>query len=138
MKIENNFFKERVPLLNKAMDTYSLRMETAAKNIANINSVDYKPERVAFEELFSQQLAISGSKTDNKHISIGAEPNPNPEILARSTPSGEEYNSGENDINLDREMADIAETQIRFQFASQGISKYFRQLGGAITGTSNF
>ena len=43
MKIENKLFKERIPLLNTAMNTYSLRIGVAAKNIANVNTLYYKP-----------------------------------------------------------------------------------------------
>ena len=138
MKIENFLFKERLPLMNKALDTYSLRMTTAAKNISNANTVGYKPNKVEFEKLFQDQMAITGTKTNEKHISMGYNPNPSGELMNRKIPISEAVISGENDINIDKEMAEVAQNQVRFQFVSQSMSKYFKQLNAAITGNTNY
>ena len=138
MKIDDFLFKERIHLMNKALDAYSLRMTTTAKNIANVNTVGYKPQRVKFEELFQDQMALSGTKTDVKHIPAGHNPDPKGELMDRKIPTAETLQSGENDINIDKEMAEIAQTQIRFQFASSSVSKYFKQLTAAITGNASF
>jgi flagellar basal-body rod protein FlgB len=138
MKIENFLFKEKLPLMNKALDTYSLRMTTAAKNIANVNTVGYKPQKVEFEKLFQEQMALTGAKTDEKHIPVGPNPDPSGELIDRKIPIPEAVMSGENDVNVDKEMAEVAQTQIRFQFVSQSMSKHFKQLNAAITGNSNY
>jgi len=138
MKIDNFLFKDRIPLMNKALDTYSLRMTTAAKNLANVNTVGYKPQRVKFEELFQNQMVLTGTKIDEKHIPIGPNPEPNGELINCKIPTAEIMQSGENDINIDKEMAEVAQTQIRFQFVSQSMSKHFKQLTAAITGNTNY
>jgi len=139
MRVDDFIFKEKIPLLNKALDAYALRTTTAAKNIANINTVGYKPQKVKFEELFNDQvIALQGSKTSDKHIPTGKNTDPIAEKGEKDIPTAEILNSGENDVNIDKEMADIAQTQIKFQFASQSMSKYFKQLGAAITGNTNF
>ncbi len=138
MKLGDHLFKEQIPLMSKALDAYSMRISTSAKNIANINTTDYKPERVKFEELFKQQLALTGSKTDDRHLQIGRNPKPNGEKAAQNIPDAEKYISGENDVNLDNEMAELAKTQIRFQFASQSTNKQFRKISAAITGVGNY
>ena len=138
MKVDNFLFKGRIPLMNRALDTYSLRMTTSAKNIANINTVGYKPQRVKFEELFSEQMTLNGTKTNEKHIPLGPNPEPTGELKDRVIPKPEAVMSGENDINIDKEMAEVAQTQIRFQFVSQSMSKHFKHLSAAITGNSNY
>lgn len=139
MNINNLLFKEKVPLLNSALDAYAKRMTVSAKNVANVNTVGYKPEKVKFEELFNEQVvALQGNKTEDRHIPIGFNPNPKGEVTDIEVPASEIMQSGDNDFNLDKEMATIAETQIRFQFASQSLQKHFKQLGAAITGNSNF
>ena len=138
MKIDDFLFKNRMPLMNKALDAYSLRMTTAAKNLANINTVGYKPQRVKFEELFNNQMALTGNKTNDKHIPVGPNPSPNGELIDRKIPTAEVLQAGENDINIDKEMAEVAQTQIRFQFVSQSASKYFKQLSAVITGNTNY
>lgn len=139
MKIDNLLFKERVPLMNKALDAYSKRMTTSAKNIANVNTVGYKPERVKFEELFNEQVvSLQGTTTNSKHIPAGANPNPDAELKEREVGESEVMQSGSNDFNVDKEMAELAQTQIRFQFVSQSMSRHFKQLSAAITGNTNF
>ncbi|MDR0926936.1 MAG: flagellar basal body rod protein FlgB [Ignavibacteria bacterium] len=139
MKVENLLFKEKIPLMNKALDAYSLRMTTSARNIANVNTVGYKPERVKFEELFNEQLStLQGSTSNTHHIPLGKNTDPKGELQTREVPSAEVMQSGENDLNIDKEMAEIAQTQIRFQFVSQTMNKHFKQLGASITGNSNY
>ena len=139
MKINDYLFKERLPLMSKSLDAYSMRVSTIAKNIANINTTDYKTERVKFEELFNQQLALTGAKTNDRHLQMGRNPDPSAEKTTNTDiPDAERYISGENDVNLDNEMAELAKTQIRFQFVSQATNKHFRQLGAAITGIANY
>jgi flagellar basal-body rod protein FlgB len=139
MKVDSFLFKDRVPLMNRALDAYATRMTTSAKNIANVNTVAYKPEKVRFEELFQEQVvSIQGASTSDKHIPAGRNPNPNAELADRKIPGPEIMQSGENDVNIDKEMAEIAQTQIRFQFVSQSVGRHFKQLGAAITGNTNY
>jgi len=139
MKIDNFLFKDRVPLMNTALDVYAKRMTTSAKNIANVNTVGYKPEKVKFEELFQEQvISLQGATTSEKHIPAGKNPKPNAELADRKIPGPEIMQSGENDVNIDKEMAEIAQTQIRFQFVSQSIGKHFKQLGAVISGNTNY
>lgn len=139
MRVDNFLFKGRVPLLNKALDAYALRTTTSAKNIANINTVGYKPQKVKFEELFNDQIvSLKGASTSEQHIPTGRNDDPIGEKGDKDIPVAEIMNSGENDVNIDKEMAEIAQTQIKFQLASQSISRHFKQLGAAITGNTNF
>jgi flagellar basal-body rod protein FlgB len=44
------------------------------------------------------------------------------------------YNSGVNNVNIDKEMADMAENQIMFKFAARNISIYFKSMQDVIKG----
>lgn len=132
-------FKDRLPLLNRALDAYALRQRTIAKNIANATSVNYRPESVKFEELFHQpEVAASGSVTSEQHIPIGVKNRDDleAEIEPTPVPKPEIYFSGESHVNIDKEMADLAQNQIKFRFASRTIKNYFTTLQNAITGMS--
>jgi flagellar basal-body rod protein FlgB len=139
MKVDNLLFKGRIPLYNKALDSYAMRMTTSARNIANVNTVGYKPEAVKFEELFKEQVAsLQGATTNERHIPTSLDVNTVPQVNNQQIPVGEIMQSGENDVNLDKEMSILAQTQIRFQFVSSSASKHFKQLGAAITGNTNY
>ena len=138
MKLNDFLYKGRIPLMNQALDAYSLRMTTSAKNIANANTTGYKPERVKFEELFREQMAIQGTKTNDRHIPVGRLPEGDKELTERIVPVTELMKSGENNFDVDKEMAEVAETQIRYQFVSQTVSKHFKTLSAAITGNASY
>jgi flagellar basal-body rod protein FlgB len=132
-------FKNRLPLLNKGLDAYALRQSTTARNIANATTPNYVPEKVKFEELFNaEQISLSGSKTDEKHIPIGSQKGDDiePTVANSEIPSPEIYFEGDSHINIDKEMSIMAENQIRFKFASQMTKNYFAGLSSAIRGTS--
>ncbi len=130
-------FKERVPLMHKALDAYSLRMTTIAENISNANTVGYSPKRVAFEELFEQNISQVQNFFDikrNGRDKVQSDKIIEPVVVEEEIPESEKYISGQSHVNLDKEMAQLAETQIRFRFVSRLLRRYFASLNSAITG----
>ncbi len=139
MIVKSYMFKEKVPFLNKALDAYALRQRTISKNIANVSSTDYKPQNVKFEEYFDEQnTEIKGNTTISEHFKLGEDKTHEVKGNAeeRELPQAEVYFTGESHVNIDREMADLAENQIRFRFASRALKKYFEAINSSITGFS--
>lgn len=125
--------------MNSALDTYALRQQTIAKNIANINSPHYRPESVKFEEFFHQQEAVlAGNTTTDTHIPLGASNPPfaEGEKIPQEVPSPQVYFSGETHVNIDKEMSSLAQNQIRYRFVSQMVNRYFSGMQSAIQGQS--
>ena len=137
MQYNDYLFNTKLPLMNRALDAYALRLKTIGKNIANMDSPQYRPEKVAFEEYFQEaEIVLSGAKSDFQHIPLGkpAEGSVAGEAVAQDIPTPQIFFSGETHTNIDREMSSLAETQIRFRFASDMVAKYFRGLNQSITG----
>jgi flagellar basal-body rod protein FlgB len=137
MQYQDYLFNQRLPLMNKALDAYALRSKTIAKNIANINSPHYRPENVKFEEYFQEQdVVVTGTQDDSKHIPLGKPETDVVEsnVVPQDIPEPQVYFSGATHVDIDREMASLAETQIRFRFASQMVKNYFTGLNSSITG----
>ncbi|MGQ9819212.1 MAG: flagellar basal body rod protein FlgB [Candidatus Kapaibacteriales bacterium] len=134
MSIKFLLFKDRLPLMNKALDAYSRRMSAIAENIANVNTIGYNPKEVKFEEFFNKEkINIKLSNTDDRHIQPVEEARLS--TVESNIPIGEEQRSGTNAVNIDKEMAKAAETQIRFRFVARLVRRYFSGLNSAITGT---
>jgi flagellar basal-body rod protein FlgB len=130
-------FKQKLPLLNRSLDAYSLRQKVIAKNIANATTPDYSPEKVKFEEYFNEaEVSARGVLSDTKHIPIGKKDPGEVEANAAEAeiPAAETYFSGESHVNIDKEMASLAQNQIRYRFASQMVKGYFQGLQTSITG----
>jgi flagellar basal-body rod protein FlgB len=138
MIFKQQLFKDRMPLMNRAMDAYSMRQAAIAKNIANATTEGYKPQKVKFEEFFrDEQSAMSkGIVAGENDIAIGSSPEEKfpIELAQREIPAGEEYFAGESHINIDREMSELAENQIRFRFVSRSMRAYLQGLQSAISG----
>jgi flagellar basal-body rod protein FlgB len=140
MKIRAWLFRERLPLLNRALDAYTLRQRVIAENIANATTPEYQPRRVRFEEFFQQyaDVVARGIRTDERHIPIGP-PDPAtvvPEDTPAALPRAEVYIGGESHVNVEREMSELAQNQIRFRFAARMVARYFQSLQTVIRGTS--
>ncbi len=141
MIFNDHIFKGKVPFLGNALNAYSMRNKAIAENIANVSTPGYSPKAVKFEELFSEDTPVAtGITTDSNHIPIGQETAgaANPEEVTEEFPLAEEYFSGENQVNIDKEMAALAENQIRFRFASRALKKYFAGMSNAILGQSRY
>ncbi len=130
-------FKTKLPLMNKALDTYALRQRTISKNIANATSPHYRPEEVKFEEYFTENnVTLEGQNNEERHIPLG-KMNANevePELADAEVPNPEVYFSGETHVNIDKEMSNLAQNQIRFRFASQMVKGYFTGISSSIRG----
>lgn len=138
MVFKNHLFKDRLPLMNRALDAYALRNQTTAKNVANVNSPHYRPENVKFEEFFqNQEVVIKGAKSDGNSIPLGKVDYVDVEGEKQNAPvpKPEVYFSGETHVNIDREMSKMAENQIRFRFGSLMVNKFFRGMSSSIFGT---
>ena len=133
-----------IPVLSKALDAYALRHKAIASNIANINTVGYKPKSVTFEDQLSGALRSGsqpGALTNERHIPIGARDpaGAQPEVVetrsAYASVNGP-LASGANDVDIDEEMAELAKNQIRFKFSARIIADTFKSIQTSIRGTT--
>lgn len=139
MEIRSWLFRERLPLLHRALGTYALRQRVIAENIAHATTPGYRPQRVRFEEFFQHQEGVvnRGLRTHSRHIPLGP-PDPASIQAERDIPpisEPERYAAGESHVNVDREMTELLETQLRFRLVARMVGRYFQALQTAIRGT---
>ncbi len=132
------FSKTRIPVLHKSLDAYSKRQKSIADNIANINTPGFRRSEVRFEEELKKTLdkeGIQGRRTHEKHMPIGRMDlkDLKPRYVLPDDPT---LRSGQNNVDIDQEMAELAKNQIRFQAASQLMAGQFNSLKSAIRGES--
>lgn len=139
--IENLLFdKTKIPLLHKALGVYAQRQQVIAGNIANIATQGYKRREVEFETHFNDALTLggvtplTGDTTQPMHMTInGSDPNELQTRVVEST-NTDSLASGINNVDIDREMTEIAQNQIRFKFASKFMASAFTGMRRAISG----
>jgi flagellar basal-body rod protein FlgB len=135
------FDTTKIPTLNKALDAYSLRQKTTAANIANVETVGYRSKAVTFQEELGS-ASESGSTlplatTDGNHLTSSTGDSAETAIVDAANEgliADDPYASGVNNVDIDHEMTDMADTQLRYKTAAHLMTGVFRDLQTSIKG----
>jgi flagellar basal-body rod protein FlgB len=141
-KVYEFFFRRMdgmIPL-RKGLDAYAMRQKAIASNIANSETPGYVAKKVSFEEELSKVLnKQSGGliRTSGDHIPVrgGLRAMDKVKALVEDAGVPENYN-GVNNVDIEKEMADLATNQIDFTAATKIMGIRFRMLKSAILGHS--
>ena len=120
--------------LENLISLTSVRQKVIARNISNINTEYYKREEVSFDECMNEGMNTAMKSTSGLHL--GGSPTGETKDINITVKKDETmtYNSGINNVNIDKEMSDMAENQIMFKFASRKINSYFKTMQEVIKG----
>ncbi len=113
-------------LLKKAVNVYDKQHKAIAQNVANSNTASYRRINTDFSIELQNAVEQGGVKVSReKHISHsnwgGNQLDKDP-----SNPEGE--------VDLAREMTDLSVNQIRHEFTTRALSRYYGGLSAAIIG----
>jgi flagellar basal-body rod protein FlgB len=109
--------------LRYALDGLSLRQQAISNNVANLNTPGYKASRVSFEQALQRQLQETGGPaltvTDSRHIG-GADSTDAQATVTQDTARSMRLDG--NNVDLDWEMAKLAETVVNYNAVSELVS----------------
>ena len=131
------FEQGRIPLLSKALDAYALRHKAVATNIANVGTPGYRAKAVPFEEELSSALGRTGMRgvtTNARHIPIRGSSVEDLRLAVTDRP-GTQQAPGLSNVDIDQEMAELAQNQIRYRFSARLIADAFRGIQKSIRGS---
>lgn len=127
----DKLFGGHYPLLKRALHACALRQEAIAHNLANVNTPGYRRVDVSFEEFLRAAQPSSLRTTHPRHFALSPSSarssSVQPDTNAPMRPDG-------NTVDIDYEMAQLAENTIRFQALSQMVSGRYQSLKLVITG----
>lgn len=111
---------DNLPIIQGSLNGLSARQKAIGENIANADTPGYKRLEVSFEgnlrKMMGQKAAESDDldlKTDSKrHFSLG--PNADKPLAELRKVTDESYRNDKNNVNIDLEMANLADTNIRY------------------------
>jgi flagellar basal-body rod protein FlgB len=116
------FMTPALYVLEKALDTEALRQRVIAHNIANVNTPGFKRYDVSFEEKLGQALGLEPGltlyRTNPYHLpsaSLDLTPEVNQDNSTTMRQDG-------NNVDIDREMVDLAQNSLNFNFAVQQLN----------------
>ncbi len=124
-----------IQVLQKLVSYSALRQKTISKNIANISTENYQREEIRFNDLFNEQVNANLKVTEAKHLSGNSETGTNDPEYVVVKDNSPELDSGTNNVNLEKEMADLAENSLMYKFAAKKLSSYFKTLQSVIKGS---
>lgn len=130
------FDNTRIPLLIKGLDAFALRHRAIASNVVNSETVGYQRRQVQFEEQLKLAIGNDGlTRKDLELIGSGGSISDKikPKIVVDSKIS--DINDL-NNVDIDREMADMAENHLQFNIASRLAKHNFEMLMLSLRGTS--
>jgi len=121
-------------VLRSALDGLALRQQAISSNVANLDTPGYKASRVSFEHLLQDQIQQRAQPqmyaTDEKHIDPGATGAP---VITRDESTS--MRADGNNVDLDWEMARLAETLINYNAVSELVSLKLAILRNVINST---
>ena len=127
------FNKTKVPVLNAVLDVTQLRQRVIANNIANVSTKGYRKQDVQFQEYLESYVrkpAVEGQTTNGRHMPI-PKPIAHPIVYEPETSLND---SGLNNVDIDREMADLAENHLFFNVGQRLMRGQFDGLKKSISG----
>jgi flagellar basal-body rod protein FlgB len=110
-----------------ALDALSMRQQSIAANLANVNTTGYRAGGVYFEEALRSAMRGAPDQPEETLQQLAE--------LRDSVRSGDFTRTAQNSgVELDLELAHMSETVLRYQALIQGLGKYGSLAHMAITG----
>lgn len=118
-------FDRTYDLLQRSMDIRTSRQRVLSSNIANSETPDFAPRDIPFEKIMERTIALQSEiglkRTHEKHLPGGF-------------PSAIDIEKSGETVNIDQEMAKLAENNLRFQADVQALIRKLEGLKYAIEG----
>ncbi|MBU0520345.1 flagellar basal body rod protein FlgB [bacterium] len=129
------FDRTKLPILAEGMDAQHLKQRAVASNIANVHTPGYERKVVDFE--VELQGAVNRhreqvTRTHPGHLSSNRTIQAKPVMR---TANDRIDSPGSEEIVIEREMANLAETQIKYEAEAKLAKQHFDILKMAIRGT---
>lgn len=121
---EDSLAYKTIMMAKRGLDVASLRNDVIANNIANVNTPGFKRQSVIFEESL-RKSRLSAKREHPKHIPFSYESDKPYRII---TENDTIYRNDGNNVDLDKEMADLAKNTIYYTAIATRLTRKFALL----------
>jgi flagellar basal-body rod protein FlgB len=128
---------DNLPALQGSLNGLAARQKALGENIANADTPNYKRLQVSFEGNLKKALGAKAAEADDlelktdsrRHFSLGPSADLDAGSFAEVTKVKDEtYRNDGNNVNIDLEMANLAETNIRYNTMAKLAKDHFEGL----------
>jgi len=116
------------------IDYLMVKNDVLSKNIANIGTKNYKREDVVFKNLMNENMNGALRTTNPKHFGSNGSAFVGGKNFQMVYEKDNDAVSGINNVDIDKEMTELAETTLLYRFASRKIGNYFKNIQSVIRG----
>jgi flagellar basal-body rod protein FlgB len=125
--VDSMLYDRSVTLMGKALSISTERNRLISNNIANVDTVGYKPTDLNFKETFARALSSSSdallTRTHESHFESG-----------ESSPGGTVYEKSDTaSVDIDQEMTRLAENNLRYRTDSEMLVRKLNLIRYSIT-----
>ncbi|MDR0137360.1 flagellar basal body rod protein FlgB [Metabacillus idriensis] len=126
-------FSETIHSLENAVNRSAVKQKVISQNIANVDTPNYKSKEITFKQSLDSEVSrLQATKTDQRHLSFGS----GQESYLIKSKANTSYQANGNNVDVDREMSDLAENQIYYNALIDRLSSKFNSLKTVIRGGS--
>ncbi|MGG0474224.1 flagellar basal body rod protein FlgB [Priestia aryabhattai] len=126
-----SLFSTTFQTIENGISYASQKQQTVAQNIANVDTPNYKSKTVSrtseFRDLLHNEL--EAYQTDSKHIPFSGS---SQRVITQQ--GNTSYQANGNNVDMDKEMADMAENQIYYEELVDRLNGKFNSLQTVIRG----
>ena len=124
-------FSTSIYSLEKGLHFSAAKHKAISNNISNVDTPNFKRQDVkpTFREVYQQQL--ESNKTDTRHIEFS---NVTHNIGFKSISTNHTYSHNGNNVDIDREMSELAQNQIYYYTLIDQLSGKFQSIKNVVKG----
>lgn len=125
-------FDHTMNILERSLDYSALKNNVISNNIANVDTPNYKAKKVEFKSVLNEALTnqLETKRTHPKHIPFNNQRTPFQIVSNHQTM----YNHNGNNVDIDKEMSELAKNQIYYRGLVERINGKFSTLQTVIRG----
>ncbi|MCI5566444.1 MAG: flagellar basal body rod protein FlgB [Veillonellaceae bacterium] len=135
--LENIVANKPIDVMERGLQAANLRQAVTADNIANVNTPNFKKSSVIFEDMLAKELGLDDDKrklklvrTNDRHLPVL----PPGKVYAKTQlDNSTTMRVDNNNVDIDKEMAGLAENQIYFNALTRSIGSYMSRIKSVIT-----
>ncbi len=126
-------FSSSIQSLERGLQYSAKKHEVTSHNIANVDTPNYKRREVqpTFQQIYNS--ALSANKTDKRHLDFSNSPSSTHSVKTAIN----SYSHNGNNVDIDKEMSELAENQIYYYTLVDQLSGKFQSLQNVIKGGRN-
>ena len=130
-----NLFHGTIQSLENTLNYATAKQQAISTNISNVDTPNYRAKDVVFKNVLNDALSntVEGKKTNANHLSFGNDISSSYQMITRQQTT---FNHNGNNVDVNKEMADLAKNQIYYQALVDRINGKFNNLQTVIRGGS--